>query len=266
MRCILASIMILTLWNCNRKTAYLQTDQVQLSMPQVTISHTFFQEETEIFAADSGSDIVIRYTTDGAAPSINSPACDESISISNTSHLKFAAFAPDMITSPFREVSVYKVRDIDISTVEATPSSKQYPGDPSMMLFDKKKGSFNFKDGHWLGYGEGSIFVKIWLSPGQDMKGVAVSTLVDQKSWIFGPASIEMTVFGEDELEATFFKKLDSTQDRGGVAFMNFAELHVPQVSPTKIELVIKSPKAIPDWHPGKGNIPWLFIDEIVIL
>ena len=33
----------------------------------------------------------------------------------------------------------------------------------------------------------------------------------------------------------------------------------------SKDYVVIENMDSIPEWHPGKGTLPWLFLDEILV-
>ena len=91
-----------------------------------------------------------------------------------------------------------------------------------------------------------------------------VSTLTNTGSWIFPPRRLEIQAWSEQK---------DTFQI---VAEKDFSDISVSASSGSQILFLKNNPVKskrwrvvvlpygpIPDWHPGKGNPAWLFVDEI---
>ena len=76
-----------------------------------------------------------------------------------------------------------------------------------------------------------------------------------------------MAVFGsQNGKEYTLLgkRKLPPTPE-GATNALTFITTTCSQTSVHYVKVVIQHLEAIPQWHPGKGTPPWLFIDEILI-
>ena len=142
---------------------------------------------------------------------------------------------------------------------------QRYPGNGGLTLTDLKAGSFNIRDGNWLGYNNGPITIIIDLDESKESKEIILSTLSSPASWIMPPASYE-TFTSTDG--STFTKMSDhkiftlTKMEGQKKAYYSFS---LGNRETRYIKLIINPLSQLPDWHPGKGKPAWLFIDEIII-
>lgn len=158
-------------------------------------------------------------------------------------------------------VKYIKDKKITLSTEYAN----QYAGGGSQALVDGQQGTDEYRGTEWQGFNGKNVEGVIELNEAKEVSAVVVSYLQDLKSWIFPPKSISVEV-SEDGVN---FKKL------GKAAGITIKEGETPKTGAIMLEMAPTSCKFIrftvenygpcPDWHLGKGNPTWLFLDEIKI-
>ena len=84
-------------------------------------------------------------------------------------------------------------------------------------------------------------------------------------SWIFAPK--KLLVYGsKDGTEYDLLQTLTFPPTLEGAAnSLEFLEATFPKTSLRFVKVVLEHFEGIPEWHPGKGTLPWLFVDEILI-
>ena len=228
----------------------------------VTVDNIFFDTCTYI-SVSKDENITIRYTDDGSNPNAKSKVVDTDITIRKNSALKFRAFRQGMIPSKIVSASAFKNRNLSWESISGTEANERYDSGIDV-LTDRIKGNFNFKSKEWNGYQDSIISFSFNLSESKMIKGVALSTLVDHKSWIFSPKTISVIYSVPDGSVRTKHINIDywdMTSDK----FMNFIKMDIQPTLITGLTIHINM-GPIPKWHAGKGKIPWFFIDEILIL
>jgi hypothetical protein len=91
------------------------------------------------------------------------------------------------------------------------------------------------------------------------------SFLQDQRSWIWMPAEVVVSVSTDGEsFDQVSRMTSDVTEDAEGVVLRDVvAELEDTQARYVKIDA--KSFGTIPEWHPGRGDGAFIFVDEIIV-
>jgi arylsulfatase len=148
-------------------------------------------------------------------------------------------------------------------TLVAQPVHRYRAEGPSTLI-DGSLASLDFLDGKWLGFRGNDLEAVIDLEEVRDIKGVEVRFLRNQTSWIFLPEkltiaassdSIHFTVIHEASIDNT-------TQDLGIIAkelgFTGTAEARY-------LHVMARGIGNCPDWHPGRNEPGWLFVDEIIV-
>lgn len=251
---------------CHRLSTidFVQVEDVQLSRPSVQVSQVFFQDNTTIYLGQSLAGCQIYYTDNGEAPNSKSQLAGDSIRVSNTSQLKFKTIGGRYKASEEVSVEVFRLQ-AKAAGIECSAAPKApYDQAEVAILIDQQKGSTNFRDGQWLGYQAEQLSFDIELD-GTTIAGLTLSVLEDQNSWIFAPEVMQVqfydqvgTVLAEGQMN------YNSASQKDGSAF-RFLTIKVDEIQPTRARIAINNLAAIPDWHPGSGHAPWLFIDEILI-
>lgn len=234
-----------------------------LASPRITTDSILFKENAKLTLSLNHPGVQLFYTDDGTEVSQNSQRYQEAILIGQSTVVQAKAFHPDFLPSETVAQAIYKVNDIAASAqIDLYPAPHEnYPGNGSHTLIDLKKGSTNFRTGqYWLGFQSETVTINLRLKNAAEIKSLSLSTLEDNGSWIFLPQSIE--VFDGDKRIA---KKEWPQPNEAQKKALKFLKLEWPKTRLQNIRIEIKHFSSIPDWHPGKGTPPWLFIDEILI-
>ena len=94
---------------------------------------------------------------------------------------------------------------------------------------------------------------------------VQFSYLQDKKSWIFPPKSISIEV-STDGVNYRKLGKVPGLTVKEG-AGLKTGEINF-EMAPTSCKFIrfsVENYGPCPDWHLGKGNQTWLFLDEITV-
>ena len=146
----------------------------------------------------------------------------------------------------------------------STPPNPKYAGNGPVTLVDGSRGSMDFHDGQWLGFWGQDIEVVIDMGKPSNTKKIICSFLQNQDSWIFLPA--EVTFYGSVDGEE--YQRLNQFQQEvrpsSGTLVKEYETL-VKMDDMRFFKISLCNPGPCPDWHPGRGQDSWVFIDEIVV-
>jgi hypothetical protein len=97
------------------------------------------------------------------------------------------------------------------------------------------------------------------------ISSVTISTLVDIGGYIMPPRQVEVWC-GNDPLHLRLVKKISPEQpDKVFPGYMKGYELTFNPVKKRYLKVVVVPVPKLPDWHKGKGNKGWIFVDEIFL-
>lgn len=263
-------------FSCNRKSAVVLENQTehfskelefQLSNPTIESESIFFENENEIKIDLTLTGTTIRYTLNGEEPSLNSSKYSSPIILKESATLKAKAFHPqykssDVVTAQFVRL---KEKIVLKNTTLHPSANEKYPGTGVEGLTDRKKGSLAFSAIEWMGFTGKDVEMIFELEEKSSVQKITTSFLSDQKSWIFLPESVAIAISDDGKIfKQIANSKVISTQENDPAQFY-FSEIEFDSKSIRFIKVTLKPITAIPEWHPGKGAVPWLFVDEVII-
>lgn len=148
-------------------------------------------------------------------------------------------------------------------TVESTYAN-QYAAGGNNALIDGLRGGKDFRTGEWQGYEGQDLLLMIDLGRVQKLKRVGLSVLQDQKSWIWLPSEVTISVSTNQRQwsSATVTHEVDR-QAEGAITRELWRDLGGRKAR--YIAITAKNAGVCPDWHPGKGGTTWIFADEVLI-
>lgn len=139
------------------------------------------------------------------------------------------------------------------------PNPRYNNGD--LTLVDGNYGSLPWKGNEWLGFDTSEIIFEIDLLKKQKIKGLELSFLKDEGSWIHIPTSITI-----EQSNGKKSKTLNADKTNSQISFTE-SKLFVPfSGKASKLRITIHSKKKIEQGLAGEGHQPWTFIDEIRIV
>lgn len=243
----------------SENTNFLKSELVQLSNPVLNVDSLIFKQSAtvELGLGISGVDLLYK-CDDSEYKKINAP-----IRIDNSCQFHYKASKEGYLESETTKIQLIKTSGKTqlahiISNPKASPS---YPGNGASSLNDLKKGNTQFRNGnYWCGYQEEKIEFTLTFAEAQNFSKVYLSVLVDQGAWIFQANKMTVAIdeqwVGEISFEDTSIE---------GSAQLKFQELNFETIKGQTLKLIVENLESIQDWHPGKGNLPWIFIDEIIV-
>jgi hypothetical protein len=208
--------------------------------------------------------IEMRYTTDGSAPTAASPRYSQPVTLTETTTMRVLARRANGDESLPFDISFHKIPDGRTIALSARYAN-QYSAGGDDALIDGLRGSLDFRDGRWQGYRGTDLTIDLDLGSVQDLRRVSVAFLEDQGSWIFFPRAVAI-------------ETSETPSFAGGGAAESITPVRDPaprikEVAATRsgpwraryIRVVVTRFGPLPDWHPGRGEEAWFFLDEIVI-
>jgi len=206
----------------------------------------------------------IYYTLDGSNPTTASTKYTGKISIKDNTELKAIAVRSGSKNSKMLQEKIV----VNTSTFKPiqllTTPANNYSFTGASMLVDGLFGNENYRTGKWLGFQKNDLIAVIDLLHATSISKAQIRTNVVTGDWIFDASeiSIESSNDGTNFTPVKSEKYNDSHSD-------NYSEIitHTMQFDPVTARYfrITAQPSVMPDWHPGKGNRAYIFVDEIVL-
>jgi hypothetical protein len=239
----------------------------QLAPPLLKYQSVFFKNTAtaELKFAMHGTSI--HYTLNNQTPTKKDPVYHQPIQINRSfTTIKAMVFGEGFLPSDI--VTAKFIKDgLKIKSVQQTPANEKYRGNGSNTLMDNAGGLTAINGNTWLGYQTDSVQVDLELQSKQQVSSILINCLQDQGSWIFLPQQIQVYCFNEHTklYELAAQKNNTETAEIKGASCVPILLPIVKKTNSQKIKIILKGLHALPDWHQGKGQPGWLFIDEIKV-
>jgi len=242
----------------NETSLFLNTTHTQLATPNIIVDSMFFKESATLSAAFDYPGAAIFYRIEEApfqkyiAP----------IQVNQSSTITFLSRKEDIQDSESIQITVQKLTSkLEGAAIQVHPAPhKNYPAAGASSLVDQKKGGKNFRQGkYWTGFLSDTVTVDLELDNLTTLNTIILSLLSDHSSYIFLPKALE--VWSDDKQIGGTTVALPSAEEKSALTFLP-VPLKTGKYQNLKV-LILQYP-SLPDWHPGKGSKPWLFIDEII--
>ena len=155
----------------------------------------------------------------------------------------------------------------DLQLKLITPFTLPYASNGENALIDGIQGNEEFRTGDWQGFYGFDMKAEIQFKDPKAIFKVDLGLLEDLKSWIFFPTEwtievsadgVNFTKYGTD--------KINSSINEYRPANIQKVSMNVTGSESIKaIRISVKNAGNCPDWHLGRGNSTWIFMDEIQI-
>ncbi len=239
--------------------ALLQTQQIQLSTPNIQVDSLLFIKSARVSLDFTLLETEIYYTLNNEKPQ----KYDAPFDIQKSTNIRVQARKSGFQNSDWIETTLIKVNNkTQHANIEVKPEAHEnYPATGATSLIDLQKGTLNFRAGQfWSGFQAEEVVVRLNFEGMTEVEKIYLSLLSDHNSWIFLPKQIE--VWNEEELLGAIDLNEPKAAEKSALKSI------AVNITPNKYkELIIKilNHKNIPDWHAGKGTPPWFFMDEIFV-
>lgn len=240
----------------------------RLNAPIIEAETAVFSQGTRIHLKNFIRGAVLRYTLDGTAPdSLNSPVFpSDSLLIEQSCQFSARAFLPGWISSETATKSFYKTGFLPDSVVLLYPPNVQYKGEGPKTLANQKIGDTDFRTNKWLGYKETNLEALLLFKKPVKVTSVSFSTLVDIGSYIMPAAELQVWG-GNSPQKLKLLKKIKPAQpDKVGIPVYRVGYTCRFETQELSVLKIVAVPvKKLPAWHPGKGDLGWIFVDELFL-
>ncbi|WP_165769915.1 chitobiase/beta-hexosaminidase C-terminal domain-containing protein [Flagellimonas pacifica] len=241
----------------------MSADTIQLATPKIEADSILFKNSASVKIDLAYEGVTIRYTLDGSSVTSNSLIYETPLTINSNAQLKVKAFHSDFKPSEELGMVIRKMKkDISKTEISVDPEPNQnYYGNGAKTLIDGQKGTVAYRNGNkWLGFQSKNVEVYLKFPEPIALEKIMLSALQDQGAWIFMPRSI--TINAEGNPVGAIEVKNSANTDR---VKMNFIEIPLKKRKYKELTITITSLDEIPEWHQGKGTLPWSFLDEILV-
>lgn len=204
----------------------------------------------------------IYYTLDGAEPTTASQKYTDTLKMNKACKLSAAVIRPTGKSDVFSEEITFNKASMKPIAMNA-PINGQYAYKGATTLIDGICGNENYKTGNWIAFYKNNMEAVIDLLQPAEISKARINTCVVKGDWVFDARSFSVEV-SED---GTTYQKVASesypamvAEDSDGV---HAHELAFTPVSARYVKIIVEPEYSLPEWHGGKGNPAFVFIDEI---
>lgn len=242
-----------------------------VAVPVINAERTFSDKNTVTLSTITPA-ARIYYTIDGSMPTTTSALYKEPFTISSTTTVRAIAGANVCVGKSCDQWVESQVVDAVLAkrpgdwTVRViSPYSRQYTGGGDQAIVDGIRGTTNFASGEWQGVQGKPYEAIVDLKRETEITELGASFLQVAGPWIWMPDRIEFEISSDG---INFTRAAEIRPGFPQREMTPTAREYRQKISPAKaryVRLRAYNFGKIPDWHPGAGGDPWIFIDEILI-
>lgn len=215
-------------------------------------------------ALEAQGETTIRYTLDGSEPSSDSPVYTKPLEIRESCTLKAKSERNGKETRTF-EKSFTHHKAMGRPAKAITAPHGNYTFSCPDLLTDGLRGEGPYNSGDFAGWYNQPMEVVVEMD-GSSYSSMTLSAFVFRHDYIFEPTYITVST-SEDGATFTDVAHAEYTIE-GTVDDGNGCQeytLAFPQTSARYIKVIAGCLEALPQWHSGKGNPGFVFVDEILV-
>ncbi len=207
--------------------------------------------------------VTIRYTLDGSTPdSAHSTEYKSPIPINELTTIKALAVREGWNASGITTITLYTAGiPPQSASLLSLPESK-YLANKEASLTDGLKGDVNNLAINWLGFRERPLVAAFTFDGTKMFKEVILSSQVNTGAYLFPPATIEVKGGSDPDHLTTIGKLIPVQPTKQEDTRMVPWRIPLKPGSYQYIEVRATPLPNLPQWHPGKKEKGWFFIDE----
>lgn len=242
------------------------SQKLALTAPKINPSRSFFQKEVMVSLTHPVSGVQFHYTLDGSDPDSTSALLyKDPFPIQKDAILRVKGKKEGWLPSNEVRQNFYATFIAPQKVTLETKPSQQYKARKEESFFDLESGGSNNADGKWLGFQGNDLSASLFFDSPVKVDTLALSIKQDYGQHIYPPQYIEVWG-GADTLNLKLLNKVKLDMDKPDkIRNRRIIACHLPSQNISVIRLKTKHYAKIPDGLPGNGNVPWLFVDEIIL-
>ena len=256
MKIMVSTILLATMW-----LGQLAAQSLSLAVPQTPATRLLLEGSAAEVSFDFRMEGAhIHYTLDGSDPSEGSAVYERPLHIGEACTVKARAFCPGFLPSDPLSVAVLPAASLKIDSIGLSPALPKYPGRGGATLCDGKLGDNNFRQ-DWVGFDVPKATIRCFLAGKKPVRQVSLGLMNQQGAWIFLPKTIE--VFDE---KGRLLKRVELAKAATEMPpSIETVTIDLPKGRYKSLTIELSALPALPEWHPGKGNTGWFFLDEVLL-
>lgn len=209
-------------------------------------------------------DSPIYYTLDGSDPTKASALYTDTLKLKESCTLKAVSLRGAGSSRMYQEtIDVNKASFKPITMLQ--PINAQYAYDGAGTLVDGIKGDHNYKTGRWIAFYRNDMEAVIDMKEPTEFSSVSISCCVEKGDWVFDARYFGVLV-SDDGQQFTEVASEEYPVMAADSPNQNYDHtLKFNPVTARYIKVVVKPENVLPEWHGGKGNPAFVFLDEISV-
>lgn len=240
------------------------SEKLKLNPPTFVNEDFILKAGSKIELKHSLKNVAIHYSIDGLEPdSTTQLLYTKPLTASSSIQLKAIATKEGWLASKIVSRNFFKTTYLPDSVYLITKPEPKYGKEGAKALYDLKKGTADNTTMAWLGYRE-THFEALFTFKNPKFRSITMSYLKNIGSFIMPPNQVELWA-GNDTNNLKLIQKLIPKQGQKGdlteILALDFQPL---TINYGFIKIIARPVTKLPDWHPGKGQKGWVFVDEVL--
>ncbi len=232
-----------------------------LAAPYALAEGDAFRGRLEVALASADAGVTIRHTLSEAGPFA---VYEDPIVLRENAIIRFFA-EKEGTRSPTVEASFHRIPH-DWQIELAHEPNRSYTAGGPMALIDGLRGTRAWRTGSWHGYQLTDFEATIDLGEVRAIRRAGASFLQDVRSWIWMPAEVVISVSGDGtEFQQVARLGHQVPSDDYETVYLRELTAELEAVEGRFVRIFARNLGAIPDWHPGRGDLSFIFVDEILV-
>ncbi|SHF80319.1 c-type cytochrome domain-containing protein [Pedobacter caeni] len=239
---------------------------IRLNQPRITTETSVFKTSLALQMKHPIKDVQIRYTTDGTEPdSLASRLYDGQLLIKENTTVKAKAYKAGWYGSEMLSANFYKNSYHADTVLFLLPPDQKYSAGASKILSDDQLGDNEINSGKWIGFRNNNMEALLFFKQPVMMESVVLNVMRLIPTYIFPPVEVEVWGGSEKNSLRLLDRVKPEATKKGAERAMMKIEAKFKKQPVAYLKIVAKNLKKLPEWHPGKGEPAWLFVDEIFL-
>ncbi|MCF8295678.1 MAG: GH92 family glycosyl hydrolase [Bacteroidales bacterium] len=241
----------------------LHADFVFVPTPTLMKNAMLFSGETKIeIATEPG--YTYFYTLDGTIPTNASSAYSAPITIGATT--QFHAIATDANGHTSNALAArFICIPAGLSIKVNAEYSHLYAAGGDLAIVDGLRGSNDFRSA-WQGFRGQDVEFVVDFGIKRKFNGLGLGCLQDPPIWIMQPSRVEYYL-SSNGTDFNLYATVENPDNpRTSKVFIHDYLTPKKAAQARFVKIIARTPGLLPEWHPGKDETGWIFVDELILL